>query len=316
VILINNVSTKKPLIAIVGPTGAGKSRLAVHLAQKFNGEIVNGDSRQVYRYMDIGTAKPIPEERTAIPHHLYDIVNPDESFSLAQYQELVDRSIKDIQERGKLPLLVGGSGQYIWAILEGWAIPRIVPDPEYRKKLESIAASRGAEELYRQLLDIDPTAAQKIDQRNIRRVIRALEVSHQTDKPISELQKKKAPDYKTLIIGLTTERAELYRRIDERVDAMIHQGLIGEVEKLNQMGYSFDLPAMSSIGYKQIGMMLRGEINREEAIRQIKTDNHRFVRHQYAWFRLQDERIHWFNVQTEIEAAIGTLIADYYEMGQ
>ncbi len=178
--------------------------------------------------------------------------------------------------------------------------PHIPPDPEFRRNLEDLAAKNGIDILYHQLQEIDPAAAQKIDKRNIRRVIRALEVSRYSGMLFSNLQTKKAPDYKTLIIGLTAERKELYRRIDSRVDLMIQQGLVAEVEKLIQMGYDYNLPAMNSIGYKPIGMMLRGEISLEEALNRIKADNHRFVRHQYAWFRLKDKRIHWFDVRNEI----------------
>ena len=182
------------MIAIIGPTGVGKSSLAVRLARLFDGEVVNADSRQVYRYMDIGTAKPTPYELAAVTHHLYNIIDPDEDFSLAQYQELAYKAINEIHSRNKIPFLVGGSGQYVWAVLEGWEIPRVPPNPELRDKLEKIANDSGIDELYRQLQEIDPIAAQKIDKRNIRRVIRALEVSLQAKKPFSELGKKYQPN--------------------------------------------------------------------------------------------------------------------------
>jgi tRNA dimethylallyltransferase len=237
------------LVAIVGPTGIGKSRLALHLARKFGGEIVSADSRQVYRHMDIGTAKPDPQEQAR--HHLIDIVNPDEDFSLAQYQKLAFSAIRDIQQRAKLPILVGGSGLYVRAVLEGWQLPAAKPDPELRRQLEKRAADGGGESLYQELMKIDPAAARKIDPRNVRRVIRALEVHYQTNKAFSRLQDKRALPYRTLIIGLTAERKELYRRIDRRVDEMVKRGLVAEVEKLVNMEYDFNLPAMSSIGYKQ-----------------------------------------------------------------
>ncbi len=173
------------LVAVVGPTAVGKSRLALHLAQTFNGEIVSADSRQVYRHMDIGTAKPSLEELSLVRHHLIDIVNPDEGFSLAQYQQLAYRAIDDIQQRNKLVLLVGGSGLYVWAVLEGWGIPKIPPDPEFRHSLEEKAAGGGADELFQELVKVDPVAAQRIDQRNVRRVIRALEVHRSTETPFS-----------------------------------------------------------------------------------------------------------------------------------
>jgi tRNA dimethylallyltransferase len=260
--------------------------------------------------MDIGTAKPPLQEMSLVTHHLFDIIDPDEDFSLAQYQEMAYKVIDDIHSRNKTPFLVGGSGQYVWAVLEGWEIPRIPPNLELRKDLENKAANNGIDDLYRQLQGIDPVASQKIDKRNIRRVIRALEVSLQAKTPISELQKKKTPDYGTLIIGLTAERAELYQKIDLRVDQMVQQGLIEETKILLEKGYNCNLPSMSSIGYRQIGMILKGEMNQEEAIRQIKTDSHRFVRHQYAWFRLKDERINWFNVKNGIELEVMNLISN------
>jgi tRNA dimethylallyltransferase len=286
------------LVAIVGPTATGKSQLALHLAQTFDGEIVSADSRQVYRRMDIGTAKPSPEELSVVPHHLVDIINPDENFSLAQYQELASRAISDIQERNKLALLVGGSGLYVWSVVESWRIPQVPPDPELRQSLEE-AARVDKDELYQQLIKVDPVAGQRIDPRNVRRVIRALEVHASSHLPFSQLQHKQSPPFDVLIIGLTADRAELYSRINVRVDEMIEQGLVEEVRNLVNMGYDSALPAMSGIGYKQIAMFLRGELTFPAAVEQIKFETHRFVRHQYNWFQLKDDRIHWFDIQNE-----------------
>jgi tRNA dimethylallyltransferase len=297
------------LIAIGGPTGIGKSQLALRLAQTFGGEIVNADSRQVYRHMDIGTAKPAPRELSLVPHHLIDIVDPDEDFGLARYQELAYRAIGDIQQRDRLPLLVGGSGLYVWAVLEGWGIPKVPPDPEFRHRLEEKAAGLGREEVYQELVRVAPTAAQNIDPRNVRRVIRALEVYRSQGADF--VHHKKAPPFGKLIIGLTTDREELYRRIDLRVDEMIKQGLVAEVEKLVNMGYGLDLPAMSGIGYRQIGLFLKGELTLPAAIQQIKHETHRFVRHQYAWFRLKDERIKWFDIQRQPESEIRSMLAEF-----
>lgn len=299
------------LVAIVGPTGIGKSQLALGLAQTFNGEIVNADSRQVYCRMDIGTAKPSPEELSLVPHHLIDIVNPDEDFSLAQYQERAYRAIDDTHQRNKLPLLVGGSGLYVWSILEGWGISKVPPDPEFRRSLEKKAADVGGNEIYRELVKIDPIAAQRIDRRNVRRVIRALEVYRGTGIPFSQLQKKKTPPFDTLIIGLTTNRKELYDRIDLRVDEMIKQGMVAEVEKLINIGYGLNLTAMSGIGYQQIGMFLNGQATLPTAIQQIKFETHRFIRHQYTWFRLQDDRIKWFDIQSQLDSEKTTLLAEF-----
>lgn len=299
------------LVAIVGPTGVGKSKLALGLAQTFDGEIVSADSRQVYCRMDIGTAKPSPQELALVPHHLISIVNPDEDFSLAQYQELACRAIDAIQQRNKLPLLVGGSGLYVWSVLEGWGIPQVPPDPEFRHSLEKEAADVGKDEVYQELVKADPVAAQRIDPRNMRRVIRALEVCRSAGAPFSQLQNKEAPPFNTLIIGLTADRGELYRRIDLRVDEMIKQGLVAEVEKLVNMGYDLNLPAMSGISYKQIGMFLNREMTLPAAIQQIKFETHRFVRHQYAWFRLKDDRIKWFNIQSRLDSEITALLARF-----
>ena len=300
------------LVAIVGPTGAGKSHIALHLAQRFDGEIVSADSRQVYRHMDIGTAKPSSEELSLVPHHLIDIANPDQDFSLAQYQHLAYQAIDDIQRRNKLPTLVGGSGLYVWSVLEGWGIPQVPPDPEFRRSLQRKAARAGPDGLYQELVKIDPVSARRIDPRNVRRVIRALEVCRYAQAPFSQLQQKKTPPFETLITGLTADRAELYRRIDLRVDGMIKQGLVEEVRKLVDMGYGFSLPAMSGIGYKQIGSFLQGELTLETAIQQIKFETHRFVRHQYSWFRLGDNRIRWFDItEDKVESEITAQVARF-----
>ena len=299
------------LVAIIGPTGVGKSRLAIRLAQAFDGEVVNADSRQIYRHMDIGTAKPGGEQLSLVPHHLIDIVSPDEDFNLAQFQQMACRAINNIQRRHKLPLLVGGSGQYIWSVLEGWGIPRVPPDKEMRRRLERRAAEGDEEELYRELEAIAPAAAERIDQRNVRRVIRALEVASSKHGLSAGWQPDTPPPYNSLIIGLTTDRAALYQAIDLRVDKMIEQGLVEEVKKLVAMGYGYGLPAMSAIGYNQIGLFLRGELGFEAAVQQIKYEIHRFVRHQYNWFKLQDSRIRWFDVKGKIEAEITDLVREF-----
>jgi len=288
------------VIAIVGPTAVGKSELALRLAQYFPIEIISADSRQVYRYMDIGTSKPSPAERAAVPHHVIDVVEPDEDFSLAMYHQLAMEALKAIQQKGKLPLMVGGSGLYVWSLVEGWKIPEVPPDQKLRRQLESRAEQEDSRSLYQELQDIDPVAAAKINPSNVRRIIRALEIYYATGQPPSQLQHKEAPAFSVLIIGLTQERSELYRKIDGRVDKMIQRGLVEEIEQLVKKGYSSSLPSMSGIGYKQIGQFLRGEMTLPEAIDKIKYETHRLARHQYAWFRLSDSKIHWFDV-SEIE---------------
>jgi len=306
----------KRLIAIVGPTGIGKSRLAIYLAGLFHGEIISADSRQLYRFLDIGTAKPSPEDLARVPHHLIDIISPDEEFSLARYQEMAYRAITDIHQCDKLPFLVGGSGLYVKAVLEGWHIPGVSPDDKFRYNIEKKAEQGGADELYQELSAIDPEAAAKIDRRNVRRIIRALEVHAKSNRPFSQLGYKEAPDFDSLIIGLTVDRGELYRIVDRRIDSMIERGLVDEVANLLKMGYDFTLPAMSGIGYRQIGKYLDGEITLDEAGHKIKTETHRFIRHQYAWFRLSDEKIHWFDIAKQGDTDIEKVIADYLGIDQ
>jgi len=286
----------RKLIAVVGPTATGKTALAVALARAIDGEIVGADSRQVYRHMDIGTAKPTAEERALAPHHLLDVADPAEPFSLAQYLELATAVLEDIWTRGCQPLLVGGSGQYVWALLEGWTVPRLAPQRELRRSLEERAAREGAEALHRELARIDPRAAAGIDARNVRRVIRALEVYQATGRPISFWQEKAPPSWDTLILGLTCPRDELYRRIDARVDAMMAAGLVDEVRGLLAMGYSPELPSMSGIGYREVCQHLAGELDLAAAVARIKTATHRLARQQATWFRRDDPRIRWIDV--------------------
>jgi tRNA dimethylallyltransferase len=296
------------LVAVIGPTAVGKSRLALHLAQKFNGEIVNADSRQVYRFMDIGTAKPDKLQRASIPHHLVDIIDPDEPFSLAIFKKLASEAIRNIQRKNKVPILVGGSGLYIWSVIEGWTIPGVPPNTKFRKEMENIAHKKGIQFLFQELRDIDPIAADKIMPTNLRRIIRALEIYNASGKPPSGFWHKKPLQIPVLLIGVTADRKILYEMIDCRVDNMIACGLVDEVKNLITRGYSLDLPSMSGIGYHQIGMFLSNKLSLPEAIQQIKYDTHKFVRRQYTWFQLADTRIQWLdvcdNIQEHVDAAI------------
>jgi len=282
----------KKLIAIIGPTGIGKSRLGLSIARDCNGEIISADSRQVYRYMDTGTAKPAREEMDEIPHHLVDIINPDESFSLANFIDMAGRTIEEVAGRGKLPLLVGGSGQYVWAVLEGWQIPRTQPDAGLRQELESRAVNEGTGKLLSEIARLDPAAAERVDSKNPRRVIRALEIALTGGKP----PLIKNPLYDYLAIGLTAPRVALYEIIDQRVDAMIQKGFVEEVQWLIKKGYGPALPSMSGIGYAQITACLAGKTSLEEAIKRIKFESHRLVRMQYNWFSPNDERIQWYDI--------------------
>jgi tRNA dimethylallyltransferase len=301
----------KCLVAVIGPTAAGKSQLALHLAQVFQGEIVNADSRQVYRYMDIGTAKPGHTDLLLIPHHLIDLINPDESFSLAVYQKMAFDAIDDIQQRHKLPILVGGSGLYVWSVIEGWKIPPVPPNNEFRQGLEKKAKENGGYSLFQELQKVDPVAATRIMPGNLRRIIRALEIYSKTGQPVSELWQKQPPAYPVLIIGLTMQRENLYLRVDSRVDEMIKHGLVDEVKDLMSKGYGLDLPSMSGIGYKQIAKSIQGEMDLTSAVEQIKKETRRFARHQYAWFRLSDARIHWLNENNNVPEEAANLVSSF-----
>jgi tRNA dimethylallyltransferase len=289
----------KGLIVIVGPTGVGKSSLAVRLCEESAGEVISADSRQIYKGMDIGTAKPTAEERRRVPHHLVDLIEPDESFTLVQYQEKAYEAIDEVLSRGRVPFLVGGTGLYVKAVVEGFSVPRAKPNMARRRALLQEARERGAEALYARLREVDPVAAARIDLQNVRRVVRALEVYEATGQPISRLQRKEPPPYQIFKMGLTMERRALYRRIDERVDRMMEVGLLEELKRLVEKGYSYDLSAMSGLGYKQLGLYLRDEIDLAEAVRMMKSETHRFVRQQYKWFRLDDETINWIEVDED-----------------
>ena len=279
------MTERPPLIAIIGPTAVGKTARAIALAQQIGGEVVSADSRQVYRQMDIGTAKPTPAERSAAPHHLLDIADPDDDFSLAVYQELAFAAIGDITRRGRVPLLVGGTGQYLAAVLEGWRIPRVAPQPALRAALEAEAAEHGAQALHARLARVDPVAAAALDPANVRRVIRALEVYAVTGAPISAQQGREPLPYAIGIEWLALPRAELYARIDTRVDAMMAAGLLAEVRGLRARGYGWELPAMSSLGYIQFRPHLEGSATLEDCVQRLKFDTHAFARRQDTWFR-------------------------------
>lgn len=278
------------MVALLGPTAVGKTAASLALARTFPLEIISADSRQVYRGMSVGTAKVTPVEQAEVPHHLIDIRDPDEPFGLAEFLHLATAAIGDIHARSRLPLVVGGTAQYVAALLDGWRPPPVPPQPVLRARLET----EGASALHARLSVIDPVAAARIGPHNLRRLVRALEVWEWTGLPISAWQTPQSPPYRSLRLGLRLPRAELYARIDARVDAQLAAGLVDEVRALLAAGYAPDLPAFQSMGTIEIIRYLHGEISLDEARILIQHSTHRLVRHQETWLR-RDSRIQWID---------------------
>ena len=265
------------------------------MSQRFRGEIINADSRQVYRGMDIGTAKPSAEERSQAPHHLVDILGPGADFSLGEFLPLARASIADIAQRGHLPLVVGGTGQYVWALAEGWQVPQVPPNSQFRQDLEQRAAEHGPLALHQELAALDPRRAAQLDPRNLRRVIRALEVRQAGQLAAAPPAGRIPPSFQPLILGLTLEREELYRRIDLRVEQMMAAGFLQEVRGLITLGYPIGQGPLASLGYRELGQHLAGEISLAEAVQRTKFQTHRLARRQYTWFKPGDSRIRWLD---------------------
>jgi len=289
---------KQPLLVLIGPTAVGKTRLSLDIAKAWNAEIISGDSMQVYKSMDIGTAKLPLEEREGIPHHLIDICEPEYPYSAADFQANAAACIGEIASRGKLPFIVGGTGLYVEALCYGYQFASNGSDESFRKEQEQYAGQYGAEALHKRLEEIDPSAAQRLHPNDLRRVIRALEVYHLTGQTFSEQQagQKKESPYELCIIGLTMDRAELYRRINERVDLMIEQGLVAEVEKLLARGMPMSAVSMQGLGYKEIALYLQGRCSLEEAVELLKRDTRRFAKRQLSWFRHMAD-IQWIDMR-------------------
>ena len=281
---------------IIGPTATGKTHLGIALAKELGGEIVNADSRQVYRYMDIGTAKPTPEERGKVPHHLFDLLLPNEDFSLGAFLTQAKAAIEEIDSRGALPIVVGGTGQYVWALYEGWNVPGS-PTRLWTivRLLEAEAAELGAESIYERLRAIDPQRASELDPLNLRRVIRALEVHHVSGTVPSDFRKRSEDGRPGPVVGLNLDRSRLYQRIDLRVDKMMADGFLEEAEKLKSFGYSLGKGPLACPGYRELGHHLRGEIPLEEAVQRTKFQTHRLARRQNTWFKPGDSRIGWLD---------------------
>lgn len=285
--------TKLPVAILTGPTATGKTTAAIRLAGDVDIEIINGDSRLFYRGMDIGTAKPTADEQAMVPHHLIDTLDPADAMSLAQFQDQAFALIDAIHARGRLPVIVGGTQQYINAVVEGWVIPRVAPQPELRARLQVEAEQHGREALRERLMAVDPEAAESIGL-NTRRLIRALEVFEVTGRPISEQQGKRETPFSSHVIALTMPRDHLYERIDNRVHALVAAGLVEEVQSLLDRGVSPDAPAFSSIGYRQVVPYLHGDITLEQMIERIQHDTHRLVRQQETWLR-KSRNVTWID---------------------
>ncbi len=298
---MNNVC---PLIVIVGPTAVGKTEIAITAAEDLNGEIVSADSRTFYRGMEIGTAKPTAEQQSRVPHHLIDVADPDEQWNLVRFSTTATEIIKDIHHRGRIPFLVGGTGQYIRAIVEGWAPPPRAEDNTLRQDLEKFVEEKGGDALHRRLASIDPESAERIQATNVRRVIRAIEIYEITGLPASQQRMKLTPSYQVLQIGLSMPRELLYQRIDERIDLMLANELVEEVRELLDKGHSLDTPSMSAIGYKQIGRALLKRTSMDDAVQEMRKLTRQFVRRQANWFKADDPNINWFDVDDGVAKSV------------
>lgn len=286
---------RKPLIILAGPTAVGKTSLSIRLAKETGGEIISADSMQVYRHMDIGSAKITKEEMEGVPHYLVDVLEPEEEFNVVRFQQMAKEATERIWEKGKIPLVVGGTGFYIQALLYDIDFTENDGDESYRRQLEQKASDEeGASELYEMLKTVDLKAAQEIHPRNIKRIIRALEFHHQTGKKISEhneTQRQKSSPYNYAYFVLTDERSRLYERIDQRVDLMMEQGLLDEVRYLKERGVRKDSTAMQGLGYKELYAYLEGEYPLDEAVRIIKRDTRHFAKRQLTWFKRERDVI-------------------------
>ncbi|GAA0366258.1 tRNA (adenosine(37)-N6)-dimethylallyltransferase MiaA [Bacillus horti] len=297
---------KQPLVSIIGPTSVGKTDLSIHIAKRLQGEIISGDSMQVYKGMDIGTAKVTQEEMQEVPHHLIDILEPNESFSVSDFQSLASEKISEICERGKVPILVGGTGLYVQSITHGFSFAENGNNDIIRKKWNDYLEEHGADALYEQIQQRDPEFAKTLHPNNARRVIRALEVLEVTGQSMAQFQgdwQNESP-YQLVMLGLTMDREKLYQRINRRVDQMLQDGLIEELQGLLEQGVPLSAQSFQAIGYKEIMPYLKGECTKEEAVDLLKRNTRRFAKRQLTWFRRVSE-ITWFDV-TDLSQWSGT----------
>ena len=299
------------LIAIVGPTAVGKTQAAIRLAGDVGGEVVSADSRYLYRGMDVGTAKPTAAEMAGVPHHLIDVVGPGDDYSLALYQRDAYAAIDAVLARGAVPILTGGTPLYVNAVLLGWRVPEVPPDPAFRADMAEVADREGPGALHARLAAVDPAAAGRIAPANVRRVIRALEVFAATGRRMTDLEGRQPPPYRTLVAGLMLPREDLYAAIDRRVGEQIRSGLVEEVRGLLDAGVPPEAPAMSAIGYGEVVAYLQGKVSLEEAMELIRYHTHRYARHQMTWLRRM-AGVHWFDPrETGCYERLRDLVCDF-----
>ena len=301
------------VVAIIGATATGKSALGVELARRYKGEVVNADSRLFYRGMDIGTAKPTTDEMRGVPHHLIDFLEPSDSYSLSDFLASARAVIIDIHSRGWLPIIVGGSGQYIWGLLEGWSVPSIPPNPSLRRELEALLDAEGIAALQDRMCETGASGIDRVEMLNPRRLIRAIERAVATGDATGGASRAKVPPYDALIIGLDAPREVLHERVDKRVDVMIATGWIDEVEALRRSGVERDLPSMSAIGYREIYDLIDAKVSIHDVRESIRIGNHRLIGAQNNWFKASDERINWFDITEdgfadEIDSLVGNWV--------
>ncbi len=289
----------KPLIVLAGPTAAGKTSLSIMLAKRIGGEIISADSMQVYRHMDIGSAKIAQEEKQGISHYLIDVLEPDEEFHVVKFQQMAQQALEEIYQNGHIPIVTGGTGFYIQALIRDVDFTEGASDPAYRQELQRIAQTQGNAVLHQMLAEVDPVSASQIHVNNVKRVIRALEFYHESQIPISRhnaRERQKESPYNLAYFVLTDNRENLFQRIDKRVDRMLEQGLVAEVKQLIKMGCTADMVSMQGLGYKQLLAWMEGAYSYEEAVRQIKRDTRRFAKRQLSWFRREKDAV-WLNRQ-------------------
>ncbi len=308
---------KPKVIVICGPTASGKTGLSVKLAQRMNGEVISCDSMQIYKDMTIGTAKVTKKEMQGIPHYLIDFVSPDERYSVAEFQKDAEKAIGDIVARGKTPIVVGGTGLYVDTLVYHIQYPEIETDLEYRRKLEKMTEEQGLEKLYQKAKEIDPQAMEKISNNDQKRIMRVLEIYHQTGKTKTQLEiesRREEPPYEYLVYSIDMDREKLYDRINRRVDIMIEQGLIEEVQALLKKYNQFPT-AMQGLGYKEVVSYLQGNMTKEEMIETLKQETRRYAKRQLTWFR-KNKDIKWIDGLASVEENIQRISEDYGEKAQ